>query len=183
MFDVIKNKGKMVKAYQLGSKNAVIAELIASGRVKSLGEDKYEIYSQEAVNGQAGGEVAVAGDWIKLDNSGYPYPNDAAFFEANHRHVEGDIYEQIPKPLKAWDTECEMCPEIVFLMEKKGLRINIESYDKRYSAELWGTTEVAAADAVIIFYSIDYADNGDVVDASFNFVARDEFDRTYSVVE
>lgn len=49
MYEVIKNKGKLVKAYQLGSDNAVIKELIQNGKICDLGDGRYEIYSQEAV--------------------------------------------------------------------------------------------------------------------------------------
>lgn len=182
MFSVIKDKGKLVQAYQLGGGSTVINKLIESGRIENLGDGKYAIYSQEAVNGTVGGEVAKAGDWIKIDGSGCPYPNDKVYFEANHCHLEGDTYEQIPKPLQAWDAECEMCPEVVFLVTKKGLVINETSTEQRYSAELWGTKEVAAADAVIVFYDISRDNNGCIIDADFNFVERGEFNRTYRVV-
>lgn len=75
-----------------------------------------------------------------------------------------------------------MCPEVEFLTEKKGLVIDRASSDRRYTAELWGTTEIAAEDAMIMFYSISYDDTGNVTDAEYNFVERSEFDRTYSVL-
>lgn len=172
----------MVNAYQLGSDNAVIKELMGKGKVWDLGEGRYEIHSQEAVNGAAGGEKAKAGDWIKLDSTGSPYPNDKEYFESNHRHIEGDAFEQLPKPLPAWDANLEMCPEVAFLVEKKGLIIDEASAERRYTAELWGTTEVAAENAMIVFYSISYDDAGNVTDCDWNFVERGEFDRTYSVI-
>ncbi|HAP20707.1 hypothetical protein NSA48_04275 [Frisingicoccus caecimuris] len=183
MFNVIKNKGNVVRAYQLGRDSAIINELIAGGKIENLGDGNYAVHSQEAINGNVGGEVAKAGDWIKIDSSGCPYPNDQVYFEANHCHIEGDIYEQIPKPLQAWDAECAMCPEVAFLVEKKGLIINETSTAQRYSAELWGTKEVAAADAVIVFYSISRDNNGCIIDADFNFVERGEFNKIYSVVQ
>lgn len=183
MFNVIKNKGKIVQAYQLGSDCSVVKELIASNKITVLEDGKFEIHSLETINGNAGGEIATAGDWIKVDGGGYPYPNEKEFFEANHRHIEGDTFEQIPKLLRAWDSECERCPEIDFLIKQKGLQIDDASFDRHYIAELWGTQEVAAADAVIVFYSITYDEAGTVVDADWNFVARDEFDRTYSITK
>lgn len=183
MYTVIKNKGKMVKAYQLGSGSPVIQELIKAGKIRVVGDSRYEVYSREAVNGAAGGEIAVSGDWIKADSSGCPYPNAREYFEANHRHVGGDTFEQLPKPLQAWDENLEMCREVAFLVEKKGLMIDTESVDRRYTAELWGTKEAARADAMIVFYSISYGEDGEVIDADFNFVARDEFERTYSMME
>lgn len=182
MYEVIKNKGKYVEAYQLGSDNAVIKELLQKGKIRDLRDGSYEIHSQEAVNGAIGGEKAMAGDWIKLDSTDSPYPNDKEYFEANHRHIEGDTFEQLPKPLPAWDAKLEMCPEVEFLVEKKGLVIDAASSDRRYTAQLWGTTEVAAEDAMIVFYSISYDDAGNVTDCDWNFVVRGEFDRTYSVI-
>ena len=184
MYTVIKNKGKMVEAYQLQLRNdnAVIRELMENGKICDLGDGRYEIHSQEAINGVAGGEIAMAGDWIKIDSKGYPYPNDRAYFEANHRHIEGDNFEQLPKPLLVWNVKLEMCPEVEFLVEKKGLVIDETSSDRRYSAQLWGTTEVAAEDAMIVFYSISYDDAGNVTDCDWNFVERSEFDKTYSII-
>jgi len=181
MYKVIKNKSKIVQAYQLGSNNAVIKELMESGKICDLG-GRYEIYSQEAVNGAVGGEKAMTGDWIKVDSKGCPYPNDKEYFEANHRHIEGDTFEQLPKPLSAWDAKLEICPEVAFLVEKKGLNIDETSSDRRYIAELWGTTEVAAADAMIVLYSVSYDEAGNVTDCDWNFVERGEFDRTYSII-
>ena len=182
MYEVIKNKRKLVKAYQLGSDNAVIKELMLNGKICDLGDGRYEIHSQEAVNGTVGGEKAMVGDWIKLDSTGSPYPNDKEYFEANHRHIEGDTFEQFPKPLPAWDAKLEMCPEVMFLVEKKELVIDKTSSDRRYTAQLWGTTEAAAEDAMIVFYSISYDDEGNITDCDWNFVERGEFDRTYSVI-
>lgn len=181
MYRVMKNKGKAVKAYQLGTDNAVIKELMEKGKIRDLGNGRYEIYSQEAVNGDAGGEKAVAGDWIKLDSTGSPYPNDKEYFEANHIHIDGDTFEQVPKLLPAWDAKLEICPEIEFLMAEKGLIIDETSSARRYTAELWGTREAAAEDAMIVFYSISYDGTGRVRDCDWNFVERGEFERTYSI--
>ena len=70
----------------------------------------------------------------------------------------------------------------MFLVEKKGLVIDKTSSDRRYTAQLWGTREVAAEDAMLIFYSISYDDAGNVTDCDWNFVERGEFYRTYSVI-
>ena len=75
-----------------------------------------------------------------------------------------------------------MCPEVMVLVEKKGLVIDKESSDRRYTAQLWGTTEAVAEDAMIVFYSISYDEAGNVTDCDWNFVERGEFDRTYSVI-
>ena len=182
MYKVIKNKGKIVNAYQLGSDNAVIKELIKNGKICYLGDGKYEVHSQEAINGGIRGETAATGDWIKLDSTGNPYPNAKEFFEANHRYIDGDTFEQLPKSLMAWDEKLERCPEVEFLLTNKGLVIDKSSSDRRYTAELWGTTEVAAEDAIIVFYSISYDDSGNIIDCDWNFIGRGEFDKTYSVI-
>lgn len=182
MYKVIKNKGKTVEAYQLGSDNPVVKALMDDGKIYDIGNGRYEIHSQEAVNGAAGGEKAKAGDWIKVDSKGCPYPNEKEYFETNHRHIEGDTFEQLPKPLSAWDAKLKMCSEIAFLVEKKGLNIDETSSDRRYTAELWGTIEVAAEDAMIVFYSVSYDEVGNVTDCDWNFVERSEFDRAYSVI-
>lgn len=182
MLKVIKNKGKMVQAYELGSDSEVIKKLMEAGKIVCTAPGKYEIHSQEAVKGNKGGEIASAGDWIKVDGRGYPYPNSKEYFLAHHRHMDGDNYEQVPTPLNAWNAECGQCPEIDFLVGTKRLLIDEVSTEKRYSAKLWGTEEAANADAVIVFYSISYDATGAVIDADFNFVARDEFEKTYTVI-
>lgn len=88
-------KKKLVKAYRLGAATATEEELIREGAIRRLADGSYELFSQEAVNGA--GEIARAGDHFKVDTvdgKWYPYPNSGRFFEANHRHLEGDSYEQ-----------------------------------------------------------------------------------------
>ena len=182
MYRIIKDKGKTINAYQLGCDNAVIKGLMENGKICYLGNDEYEIYSQEVANGGAGGERAMAGDWIKVDSSGNPYPNTKEFFEANHRHLGGDTFEQLPKPLPAWDAKLEMCPEVEFLVANKGLVIDETSSDRRYMAPLWGSTEAAAEDAMIVFYNISYDETGSIRDCDWNFVEKSEFEKTYTVI-
>ena len=91
-----------MQAYQLGSNHSVLNQLITQGQIKKLGDGRYEVFSQEALNGETKhGQVAEKGDWIKIDSQGYPYPNKKEYFEENHRYVKGDTYEQRPKPLWA----------------------------------------------------------------------------------
>ena len=164
MRSVIKKAGKIVQGYKLGEKNAVIDALIAEGKIKQKKDGSYELFSQEAVNGI--GEVAYPGDYVKIDSKGYPYPNSREFFEKNHRHIAGNDYEQMPKPLEAWTAEDAM--------------LNEEVSEKYFEAPLWGSILSAAKDAVLIFYRIDRDADGKITDADFNFVARDEFERTYN---
>lgn len=178
---VIKKHGKTVKAYRLGCESEVLDKLISEGKLIPCEHGTYEIMSQESVNG--GGQIAHEGDYIKIDSSGNPYPNDAAFFGANHRHIEGDEYEQIPKPLLAWTADEPITEEIAFLIAHKGLILDDESFDKYFTAPLWGTLESSPCDSVVIFYSVSRNEVGEITDADFNFVARDEFEKTYRIIE
>lgn len=180
MRKVIKKNGKIVKAYCLGESSVVERELIKEGKIVQNGSGGYELFSQEAVNGT--GEKAVKGDYFKIDSKGFPYPNDKEFFEKNHVHIQGDAYEQIPKPVLAWTKDDENSSEIDFLIREKGLVIDKDNPVKYFNAPLWGSMLSAEADAIIVFYSIDRDEEGRIVDVDFNFVAKDEFDKLYSVM-
>lgn len=184
MMRVRKKKGKTVKAWRLSEKNRVIKKLIVEKKVIPLDDGRYEVFSREAVRGNTGhGQLAQADDYVKIDSEGFPYPNGSDYFEKKHRKVTKEEYEQILEVLNAWTVEEPMCPEVLFLIREKGLVIEENCPDKYYSARLWGTKEAAAKDAVILFYSISYREDGSVQDAEFNFVEREEFDRTYEVLE
>jgi len=71
----------------------------------------------------------------------------------------------------------------VFLIEKRGVTINRNSYDRYFSANLWGTLKVADRDAAIIFHNIAYDRNGKVSEAEYNFVEKGEFELIYSVIK
>ena len=178
MKQAIKNIGKIVCAYQLGAGSETEARLIRDGKIVRRDDGTYELFSLEAVNGA--GEVAQKGDYFKLSSDGYPYPNDRAFFEANHRPLGGDRFEQLPQPLDAWTADDPICPEIAFLMREKGLILDESTPEKFFSAPLWGTQLSAARDAVLIFYSVDYDAQHEVTNADFNFIARREFDQAYT---
>lgn len=79
MFKVIKNKSKIVKAYKLQKDSDTIQNLMKSGKITYRGDKKYEVHSLETLGGK--GELAVEGDWIKIDDSGYPYPNSKEFLK------------------------------------------------------------------------------------------------------
>lgn len=184
MFRVIKNKVKNVKAYRLGDENPVIDQMIAEGKIRVLENGQYEIFSQEVLkSGAEHGELASAGDYVKLDSTGNPYPNDISFFAANHRHISGDDYEQIPKPILAWSAEEPMCEEIRFLVREKGLVLDPEDPEHYYTAPLCRTIEAADIHAVLIFYSILYGDDGDIKDISYNLVEKKEFEKDYSIMD
>lgn len=183
MLRVKKKHGKIAQAYKLGVKHECLEQLIAEGKIIDLKNGSFEVFSQEAVKSESGhGQVAYVGDWIRLDGAGYPYPSKDDWFQDNMRHISGDDYEQVPKELMGWTADMEMCPEIEFLIREKGLKLDENSFDKYFSAILWGYPEAADRDAVLVFYSASYNDDGAVTDAEYNFVERKEFDRTYDVI-
>ena len=183
MLKVMKKRGKIVQAYRLGEPHSVLDCLMKTNKIIDLHNGMYEIFSQEAVKAGSGhGQLACTGDWVRIDGAGFPYPNRADWFQENLRHISGDNYEQIPKLLYAWTSDMEICPEIQFLIQKKGLILNKNNPDQYFKAFLWNTQEVAAKDAVLIFYSISYDESGKILDAKFNFVERAEFERTYDIL-
>ncbi len=174
---VIKKEGKHVRAWRLGSDSPVLSGLLEAGLIRKRAGGVYEVFSREAVNGS--GQLAREGDYIKLDSEGHPYPNSAEFFLANHRQLCGDEYEQLPKPLEAWELTEKETDVIRFLREHKGLEIRPEEEARCFTAPLWGTLESAARDAVLVFYSVERDADGAVTDVDFNFVARSEFEKSY----
>ena len=68
-----------VRAWQLGAGTEMEKEMVAQGKIKRRKDGTYEVFSMEAT-GETG-QIAKAGDYFKLDDSGKPYPNDKAFFE------------------------------------------------------------------------------------------------------
>lgn len=183
MLRIKKKCGKIVQAYKLGATHVVLEQLMKMGKVVDLKDGSYEFFSLEAVNSESGhGQVAYAGDWVRLDSAGFPYPSKDDWFQNNMRHIFGDDYEQVPKELMGWTADMEMCPEIDFLIQEKGLRLDENSFDKYFSAVLWGNPEAANRNAVLVFYGISYADDGTITDAEYNFVERQEFNRTYDVI-
>lgn len=178
MKQIQKKEGTIVKAYCLEENNPMINRLMEEGKIRRQGPDRWRILSREAGEG----ELARSGDYLKMDLAGNPYPNSRGFFLQNHRHLGGDEYEQIPRRLSAWSDGDEMCPEIRFLMEHKGLKIHADDEQAYFSAPLWGDMLRAAKDAVVVFYDIRYDAAKEVVDADFNFVAGDEFEQLYDIV-
>lgn len=176
----IKKSGKIVVAYELGKDSREIDKLIASGKIRRISEMQYEVFSQEAINGE--GEKADNGDFIKLDIAMNPYPNKRAFFLKNHRHIKGYEYEQIPKPVFIWQADEKMCSEVEFLVANKGLIIDDTCMKNYFSAPLWGTILSAARNAYIVFYEIQRNSDGDILDIDFNFVENKEFEITYHIL-
>ena len=181
MKTVIKNRRKTVEAWCLGRGSAMEERLVAEGKILRRRDGTYELFSQEATGGQ--GEHAKAGDYFKVDDAGYPYPNAAEYFAANHRHVEGDLYEQPAKPLSAWFKGDAPCAEVDFLVERGLLQLHPETPQAYFRARLWGADLTAGEDAALVFYSVERSEDGTVTGAEFNFVARAEFEATYTMLK
>ncbi len=180
----VKNKKKIVLAYPLGAGHPMEAMLIEEGAIRLLADGSYELFSQEAVNGH--GQIAQAGDYFKvdtIDGRHFPYPNSREFFLSNHTHLSGDEYEQINKPLLIWQTCDEPSEEIRWLVDTGRLTLKPQDPAHFFNAFLWGADLSAAADATLVFYSVDRDASGAITEISFNFVAKPEFDASYSIVE
>lgn len=169
------------KAWQLGRGSDMEQQLRRTGAIRSTGPGQYELFSQEAQG--AAGEQALAGDYFKVDGSGFPYPIRRETFEAGHVHLGGDSYRQIPKPLYAWQLGDPRDEIIDFLLRHKDLQIAPDRPDACFRAPLWGSVLTADADAVLVVYRTERDADGRLLDAEFNFVARWEFDRTYRFLE
>lgn len=182
----VKKEKTIVKAYCLGEKNLVLESLIREGLVRRIDENTWRIFSQEATEG----EIAYNGDYIKVDSTGRPYPNSREFFLDRHKRIreDGDEYEQMPKAVFVWSLTFgdEICPEIQFLLKQKGLTIHKEDEKKYFQAPLWGDLLTTPRDSVIVFYDVKYSEPDEtgtsrILDADFNFVALDEFRKTYDL--
>lgn len=177
----IKNKQKVVIAYQLGTETAVEKRLIESGAIKRNTDDSYELFSQEAVNGK--GEIAQRLDYFKIDEKQgnfYPYPIRREYFESTHRHISGNKYIQVPQPLQIWEYGDEISEELQFLLDSGNLIIDENNPERYYNAFLWGAELSAPSDAVIVFYNVTRGIKDKIEFVDFNFVARKEFNNNYS---
>ena len=180
----VKSKKKIVKAYPLGAGHPMEVLLIEEGAIRRLPNGSYALFSQEAVNGQ--GQLAQEGDYFKvdtIDGKHYPYPNDREFFLNNHTHLQGDEYEQVNKPLLIWQSGDELSEEVRWLVDTGRLTLKPQDPVRYFSAFLWGAALSAADDATLVFYSVDRDENGCITDVSFNFVAKQEFEASYSIIE
>ena len=172
MITVMKKRGIAVEAYRLGEETPEEKDLIRKGLiVKHDGE--YEIFSQESQSGI--GEIAKAGDYFKVDEGGNPYPNEKNWFEANHRHLKGDSYEQSPAELDAWMAGDPDDGPVRTLMEEGRLTLCEEDPEHYFQACLWGTKLTAPKDAVLVIYDFEKRE--------FNFVNRGVFDKTYEIIK
>ncbi len=184
MYCAMKTHNARLYAYRLGDGTDAEKRLIRSGAIRPMPNGRYELFSLEAVNGK--GEVARTGDYFKItvvDGAEYPYPNGKDSFESHHRHIEGDLYEQIGLPFPIWRAGEPICDEMRFLLQSGRLSIDEADNAHYFNALLWNAPLSAAKDAVVVFYDVVRDSNGIIKDASFNFVAKDEFGKAYRIVE
>lgn len=173
----VRNKAAVWYAFRVEENDPIKNELIRKGWIKENEDGRLEVFSREASEGS--GELASPGDYIKIDSSGRPYPNKREYFETKHRHIGGNYYKKLPVEYEAWAAGDEIGPEMQFLIEKKGLILDADCQEKYFRAPIWGSVLCAAKDAVLVFYKIERDEDGKIRDIDFNFVARDEFDKTY----
>ena len=88
----IAKKINITYAWKLGDGTAKEDELLSAGRIRVTPDGNYRIMSQESE--ETGGELAIAGDYFKIDSAGYPYPNKREWFNENHIRISEDLYIQ-----------------------------------------------------------------------------------------
>ncbi len=178
---IMKNQGQRTKAYRLGACSAMEQKMIKEGKIRLHGDGRYEIFSQEAVNGS--GEFAKQGDYFKIDSSRYPYPNKKEWFEAHHQWIGDDEYVQVPQMLEAWEAGEAMTPTVEYLIRTGQLTLNTDDPDRYFEAELWGSGLTASQDALVVIYEVTKDHNGEICYVNFNFLARSEFEKTYHYIQ
>ena len=161
MRHAIKNKGKLVRAYELGAGTEMERLLIAEAAIRCEPDGSYRLFSQEAANGE--GQIAQKGDFFKVDTIGgrhYPYPNKRDWFLARHVSLGGDNYEQLVFPVSIWMKDDPPCDAVDVLLASRRLRIDPENKNSYFNAVLWGAPLSAAEDAVIVFHKLERDENG-----------------------
>ncbi len=178
IFMFIQKKSALVRAWQLGAGSDTERSLIACGALRKEANGTYKVFSRESPDH---GQIARPGDYIKLDNGGFPYPNEAAWFEENHTHLDGDRYLQRSPVKEAWFIDETPSAAAAFLLENDLLQLNQHDPDHFFGAHLWGTYQTAPHTAVVVFDKI--AREGSTVSAvDFHFITREEFRLSYEVV-
>ena len=165
------------QAWELGSGSKMEREMISKGKICLHPDNTYEIFSLEAQGGK--GQIAKAGDYLKVDFRGWPQPCKREWFLENHQLLEGDWYRQLAKPLKIWRKGDPESEEIRFLLEKGLLQFHPENPDRYFSAVLWDTEETAACDAVVVFFEVKRDGEGKIAEINFNFVDAEYFRGNY----
>ena len=175
---VIKREAPPVNACCLGEGSALERELFAGGLLTLDGEG-YRIRSREARENN--GQLARRGDFVKVDAGGFPYPNVRAVFLRNHRQTPNG-WVQIPMPREAWAYGKPETEALRWALANGGLTLHEDEPERYFRAVLWNTSLSAPRDAVLVFYRIDRDKDGQIRGMSYNFVVREEFDKSYQIV-
>ena len=169
-----------VQAWELGAGSDMEKEMLRNGKIIAHADGTYEIFSKEATGDK--GQIARGGDYFKVDERGFPCPNQREFFLQNHQHLEDDWFVQTARPLKIWRLGDPECRELRFLLDKGLLSIHPEDPEHCFISSQWGTTETAAADAVIVFYRVEADSKGEISETDFNFVDAEYFSTHYQIL-
>ena len=169
-----------VRAWELGAGSEKEKEMLRCGKIIAHPDGIFELFTEESAEGK--GQMAKAGDYFKVNDRGFPCPNERKFFLSNHQHLEGEWYQQTARPLKIWRLGDPPCEELRFLLDRGILSICPENPVRCFSAFLWGTTETAAADAVIVFYHVEKDPGGAISQVDFNFVSAGYFRTHYRIL-
>lgn len=173
----VKKTNVWVKAFELGCENSLEQKYIDNGKIVKHNE-YYEVHSTETTGE---GEIAQRGDYVKIDQADNPYPNKREIFLKHHKHIDENKYEQFPQILWSWqygDTEDDV---IDYLLCNGRLKINPESEDCFYQAQLWGTTLSAKKNDIILIYDVQ-RDRDTIINVDFNLIDKQEFDKTYEYI-
>lgn len=169
----------LVKAYPLGEGHPMEKKLVEAGAIRVHPDGRYELFSQESLNGE--GQIARAGDFFKadlVDGKYYPYPNDREGFLEKHTHIEGDTYRQAAYPMPVWLDGDPMDEEIRFLLDTGRLTLNEEDESRYFNAFLTDCHESRSRDGVVAFYGVT-RENGVITDVNFNLIERSYFEANY----
>lgn len=177
---LIIKKSLPVQAFQLGQSCCLAQQLISLGLLVPLQADLWRVKTREAL---AEGELAKTGDYIKIDRSGMPYPNAKVWFEVNHTQLEENLYLQTTEPKTAWKATHPMIQEIQFLLDHGLLIWMPNDPEQTFRAHLWGALQTAAADAVVVLDRVETDSLGNIQAVEFHFVANDEFQTTYDILQ
>ena len=169
-----------VQAWELGTGSKKEKEMLRDGKIIAHSDGTFEVFTKEAMRNK--GQIAKAGDYFKVDERGFPCPNKREYFLQNHQHLEGNRFIQTARPLKIWHLGDPECEELHFLLNNGLISIHPEDKEHCFSAPLWGTKETAAADAVIIFYSVENDSEGKICAVDFNFVDAEYFSTHYRII-
>ena len=170
-----KKRPCIIKAYELGAGSPIEAKLKHAGKIE-FREGNYLLHSLEGL------EKAHAGDFFKLtylEGEIYPYPNARDFFFDNHKHIEGDEYEQLTKPLQVWFLGEPIDNVMRFLLRTDKLSINLKDTLHCFRAYLWGGWLYADSQAVIVFYDVQHDKDGNITSVDFGLVNRKIFNTDY----